>query len=58
MDKHRNDKNDFLQTQQIRQLGKASKFHDFPQHFINFVIYLFSKIDPLKIEINQALRLP
>ena len=59
MDKHGNDKNDFLQTQRIRQLGKASKFLDFPQHSINFVIYRFFKIDSLKIHrssIEAALR--
>ena len=54
MDKHGNVKNNFLQTQRIRQLGKASKFLDFPQHCINSVIYRFSKIDPLKIGIDRA----
>ena len=58
MDKHGNDKNDVLQTQCIRQLGKVSKFLDFPQHSINSVIYRFSKIDPLKIGIDRAWRLP
>ena len=53
MHKHGNDKNDFLQTQRIRQLSKASKFLDFPQHSINFVIYRFSNIHPLKINLSS-----